>query len=314
MTPMPAATATRLRWHDLPAHVRAAVEETLGDHVVEAVSQAGGFSPGTADRVVTADGRRAFVKAVSSAQNPRTPELHRQEAVVSGAMPAGLPVPALLGVHDDGEWVALVLEDVEGRHPVTPWLADELHATLRALGDLAHRLTPSPVPDLPTARQLLGADLDGWSRVAQEPPTDLDPWAATHLDLLLAMGRRGVESLRGDTVSHADVRADNLLIRPDGTVVVVDWPWACVGAPWLDTVALLASVERHGGHDVDALVETYVGASADPDDVTAFLAALAGYFVDMARRPAPQGLPTVRAAQAAQGRATLAWVRRRVSG
>ena len=49
---------------------------------VEAVSQAGGFSPGTADRVGTAEGRRAFVKAVSTAHNPDTPGLNRREVGV----------------------------------------------------------------------------------------------------------------------------------------------------------------------------------------------------------------------------------------
>ena len=55
----------RISWTDLPGHVQAGVEEILGAPVVEATGQQGGFSPGTADRVRTATGRRAFVKAVS---------------------------------------------------------------------------------------------------------------------------------------------------------------------------------------------------------------------------------------------------------
>lgn len=315
MSPVSTATASRLQWKDLPDHVRSAVEGVIGASVVEAVPQSGGYSPGTADRVLAADGRRAFVKAVSSAQNPHTPTLHRQEAVVSRLLPADLPVPRLLGVHDDGHWVALVLEDVEGRHPVTPWRHDELRSTLDAFAQLAERLTPSPVPALPSVRELLGHDLDGWSRLASDQPAGLDPWAAAHLDELVALGRRGVEALAGDSLVHADVRADNLLIRPDGSVVVVDWPWACVGPAWMDTVSLLASVERHGGdHDLDALVTTYLGDSVDADDVTGYLAALAGYFLDTARRPAPVGIPTLRASQLEQGLATLAWVRRRLVG
>ena len=64
------AAGVRVAWADLPARVRDVVEEILGAPVVEAVSQPGGFSPGSADRVRTADGRRAFVKAVAGVGEP----------------------------------------------------------------------------------------------------------------------------------------------------------------------------------------------------------------------------------------------------
>jgi hypothetical protein len=131
---MISATGVRIGFFDLPAHVRAALEGILGGAVVSAVSQPGGFSPGTADRVVTADGRRGFVKAISPAQNAHAPALHRRETAISGALPAAAPAPRLLGSFDDGEWVALVLDDVEGRHPATPWRDAELSAVLSALG------------------------------------------------------------------------------------------------------------------------------------------------------------------------------------
>lgn len=142
------ATGVRIGWHDLPGHVRAAVEDVIRDEVVEAVSQPGGFSPGTADRVRTRDGR-AFVKAVSPALNALSVDMHRQEARVTAALPAEAPVSRLLGAYDDGEWVALVLADVEGRHPATPWRTDELAAVLTSLNRLTQALTPSPIQDLP---------------------------------------------------------------------------------------------------------------------------------------------------------------------
>src|SRR3954463_16515538 len=164
MSRMPTAAGVRIRWTDVPPHVRRAVEDILGSPVVEAVSQAGGFSPGTADRVRTAGGRRAFVKAVSPAQNDRSVTLHRQEAAVSARLPADPHIPRLLDSYDDGECVALVLEDVEGAHPATPWRSGELTTTLDTLTGLAHRLTPTPIPDLPSASGLLAHDLAGWSR------------------------------------------------------------------------------------------------------------------------------------------------------
>src|SRR5688572_25389573 len=130
---MTVAAGVRIGWAELPAEVRSGVEEILGGAVVEAASQVGGFSPGTADRVRTSDGRRGFVKAVSAAQNERTPDMHRREALVTGLLPADAPTPKLLGHYDDGTWVALVLEDIEGRHPTTPWVPEELDRVLAAL-------------------------------------------------------------------------------------------------------------------------------------------------------------------------------------
>ena len=119
------AQGRRLPWDEVPVEVRRAVEHLVGGRIVSAVNQPGGFSPGVAARCALDDGRRCFVKAVSSAQNPVSPSVHRREAVVAAALPAGLPVPTFLGSHDDGEWVALAFEDVEGCLLYTSDAADE---------------------------------------------------------------------------------------------------------------------------------------------------------------------------------------------
>ena len=154
------AAGVRVAWADLPAPVRDVVADILGSPVLAAVSQPGGFSPGSADRVCTADGRRAFVKAVSG---------------------------------------------------------------------------------------------------------------------------------------------------------LVDWPWATCGAGWFDRVALLVNV---GLYDADAPLDDLLASwlpDVAADDVDAVLSGLAAYFVDVARRPDPPGLPTVRAFQRAQGAVVLRWLRRRWS-
>src|SRR5688572_2131054 len=149
------AFAARIGWADLPADVRAAVEDILGAPVMTAVSQSGGFTPGAADRVQTADDRRAFVKAVSQTRNADSATMHRREARITAALPSMAPAPRLLGSHDDGDWVALVLSDVEGQHPRTPWEGGELEAVLHTLDTMATDLTPSPVPGLPAAAAYL---------------------------------------------------------------------------------------------------------------------------------------------------------------
>jgi serine/threonine protein kinase len=300
----------RIGWADLPSHVRREVEAVVGERVLDAVSQRGGFSPGSADRVRTTGGRRAFVKAVSSAANPHSPEMHRREARIAAALPAAAPTPTLLGSYDDGEWVALVYEDIEGRHPATPWLSDELRRVQAALTELASALTPSPLADLPTAADALADDLAGWRRITAEPPADLDPWQATHLDELASLADRGVRALVGDTLVHTDIRADNILLGADGQVTVVDWPSACRGPAWFDQLSLLVNVRLYGGHDTPALIERYAADSGVcRADLTAALAGLAGYFTDGARRPAPPGLPTLREFQRVQSEAVLSWLR-----
>lgn len=292
----------RIGWHDLPERVTRGVADILGGDVVEAVSQSGGFSPGSADRVRTADGRRAFVKAVSPALNDRSPAFHRREARITAALPPDAPTPALLGTYDDGDWVALVLTDVEGRHPVTPWRADELASVRATLDDLARTLTPAPI-DVPTAGEHLREDMTGWHRLRDDAPAGVDDWVSAHLDDLCRQAERGVAVLTGDTLCHTDIRADNLLIDEHGTVTVVDWPHAVRGPAWLDTLQLLMNVRFNGGRpDLTSI-------DADQADPRAVLAGFAGFFADGARQPPPPGLPTLRAFQQAQADAMIEWLR-----
>jgi hypothetical protein len=50
---------------------------------------------------------------------------------------------------------------------------------------------------------------------------------------------------------------------------------------------------------------------ADPDAITAAVAALAGYFTHRALQPPPPGLPTLRAFQEAQGAVAREWLAQR---
>jgi aminoglycoside phosphotransferase (APT) family kinase protein len=293
------ATGQRITWADLPEHVRAAVEDILGDTVEGAESQSGGFSPGTAERVVTATGKRAFVKAVSPAQNPVSPGMHRREARITGSLPPGTPAPALLGSYDDGDWIAIVLTDVEGRHPVTPWVRPEIDAVLATLDAMATLLTPAPIAGLPTAAESLRSDFAGWSRVAADPPPGLDPWIRARLPEFVTAAAHAERAVHGDTVVHLDVRADNLLIGPAGEVTLIDWPHACRGPRWLDRLLLMLNVRLYGGD---------VSTSDFDDDMRSVLIGLAGFFVDAARKPPPPGLPTLRAFQRAQADALLPWI------
>jgi aminoglycoside phosphotransferase (APT) family kinase protein len=297
----------RIGWRDLPEPVRARAEEIIGGGpVLTADSQPGGFSPGTADRVRTGSGRRAFVKAVSPSINERSAELARQEMRITAALPAHAPVPRMLGGFDTGEWVVLVLEDVEGAHPRTPWVSSEIDAAVTALRELAAALTPAPLAGLPAVADDLADNFAGWDRLAAAPPSDLDPWAAGQLRRLRQSAARGLAALRtGETLTHSDIRDDNLLVRPDGRVIIVDWPWGSIGPDWFDRLLLGLHIVVAGGDPARPL------AGIDPQVVTDVGAGLAGMFESVCRRPPPPGIPTVRAFQRRQADALCAWLRSR---
>ncbi|WP_405610856.1 aminoglycoside phosphotransferase family protein [Streptomyces sp. NBC_00076] len=319
MTPSaPPATGLRTPWEHLPESVRDAVAGVLGAPVVHAVTQPGGFSPGVAARVRTVDGRRAFVKAVGVDTNPHSPHLHRTEARNAAALPPTVPAPRLLGTHDDGTWVALVYQDVTGRQPHVPWREPELRRVLDAVGQLARALTPSPL-DAPPAATALGHTFDGWRQLldGQEttrlPPAHLGTWTTTNLPRLAELAAPWPRAVTGDTLAHADLRADNILLTDDDRVVFVDWPHALRAAPWFDLLVMLPCVRAQGGPDPEEVFAGHpLGRDADPDAVTAALAGLAGFFLRHSLLPPPPGIPTLRAFQRAQGDAALTWLRRRL--
>ncbi|MBY8882881.1 phosphotransferase family protein [Actinacidiphila acidipaludis] len=306
-----------MAWSQLPDALRTAVERHLGAPVVRADTQQGGFSPGVAARLTSATGERVFVKAVGPRPNAESAGIHRAEARIAAALPPDVQAPRLLAEFDRDGWVVLVFEDVEGAMPAQPWVPDELDRVLAAVADLARTLTPAPDGVAPALGVRAADTFQGWRRLAaaarhrDDHLDGLDPWARRHLYDLAALESGWETAAEGTTLNHGDLRADNLLLTAD-RVMVVDWPWASVGAVWFDLLAMLPSVRMQGGPPPETVFDRHpVAEGADPAAVTAVLAAVSGYFVGQSRLPDPPGLPTVRAFQAAQGRAALAWLRAR---
>lgn len=304
----------RSSWDETPQSVREAVDEMLGSPVTAAQTVVGGFSPGPAVRAELLDGRTVFIKAAGKAPNPESPAMHRREGQVLAALPPFIPAPSLIGRFDDGDWVALAVEWVDGRPPVA---AD--HADVQRMMDVLHRLedrtSDIKVGGLDPVAVTHSDLFDHWLLLAEGQPVGLDSWSRQHLARLADLDAHASEACSGRHLVHLDVRTDNIILATDGPDrdVLVDWPGASIGAPWIDLVALLPALHLDGAPDPqDVLGSTALGQRADPDAVDAFVVALAGYFTHMSLLPPPPGLPTLRSFQGAQGAIARRWAGQRL--
>lgn len=298
--PGPRAVGVRAPYAEVPDRVRGWVDEALGSPVASWTDQVGGMSPGCATRVVAADGSRAFVKAVGLDLNPDTPTLFRREAHALGLIGTHPLWAGLLAAYDDGDWVALLLEDVDGTHPDLgddATMARLLEATdelARVLGGRVASPTAAPGPDgpgLPDLRERFTTWADAFDH-AEEVPRDLLPgWVASDAGHWQAQVRALADHPAG-TVVHWDIRDDNLLQRPSGDLVFVDWGQCGVGADWLDP--LLARLERVDTTWFDAsLASSPALARAGDEAVTAWLVGFGTFLAWRAVTAVDVNLPTL---------------------
>jgi hypothetical protein len=295
------ALGPRTPYEAIPAAVRAWVDRSLGSSVVSATTHLGGFSPGTAARLVTASGRRAFVKAVGPELNPDTPTLFRDEIkVMQGVGP--LPqAPTFYAAYDDGAWVGLLLEDIEGRLPPQPWERTDALRVLDALGELTEALDPSPWSEAPVAAVRSEAFLSRWP-VIVEDGTPVPDWVSGREAELADLARSGREALAaGKSLAHWDIRSDNLLLTDD-RVVFVDWALAARATSWADSVIVQAEMRP----------SVRLPDLPDHPGLTGFVAAIAGGLWWGSHQPAKPGLPTMRTWQREHAQLYLDWLRDRL--
>jgi aminoglycoside phosphotransferase (APT) family kinase protein len=159
-------------------------------------------------------------------------------------------------------------------------------------------------------------DLFGhWAQLASEQPDALDPWTQRHLDRLVEIDAHARNATVGEHLVHLDVRTDNVVLAAAGAGrdVLVDWPGAAFGAPWIDLVTLLPALHLDGGPPPEEVFNsTEFGRGSWSESVDAFLVAIAGFFTRNALQPAPAGLPTLRPFQAAQGVIARRWISERL--
>ncbi len=286
------------------------VETSLGSPVVTTNEQAGGMSSGCATRLATAGGRTAFVKAVGTSLQPDTPALFRREMDVLRALPPAPYRPALLAHYDDGDWVALLLEDVDARPPdlADPYGTDAA-AVRELVGRQARELTPPP-PGVSGNRllpEMAERWRERWAELAGAPDHVLPPWMAGLVAQLYRRVATLPERLTTEALCHWDVREDNLLVRPDGAAVIVDWGMSCLGPSWGDAFMLALTWV-----DTPAFDELMATQPVGPDVVTDLLLAFAGAQAWRGAQPPQPGLPTLAEYCRAEAARGFAGVRRRL--
>jgi Phosphotransferase enzyme family len=308
----PRAVGVRLPYEAVPAAVRSWVEVRLGSPVVGTAEQVGGMSPGCATRLTCADGTRAFVKAVGAELNPDTLGLFRREIGVLDHLGEHDLWARLLASYDDGAWVALLIEDVDGRHPDFTH-PDELAAVLAATDRLSTVLQDREVPasvalvDVAAVFRTWASCLDTLADAPERAPVPrwlrADPhgWA----DVLREHAGRPMPQ-----VVHWDVRVDNLLRRPGGEVVFVDWGMAARGPAWADP--LLARLERVDEQWFDdSIAAPPALREAGEDAVTAFLAGFGAHLAVRSVVAVDVNLPTLNDFRVRESRRMLEAVARR---
>jgi aminoglycoside phosphotransferase (APT) family kinase protein len=281
--------------------------------------QTGGMSPGCATRLVTADGTRAFVKAVGAELNPDSPSLFRREVEALGLIGDDPLWADLVASYDDGSWVALVLEDVEGRHAD---LRDdrEMETLLAATDRLGARLAAVPPPTRLTDTFAgpgfidVSAVLARWvEAVALLPdlPDDLVPASLRgRAERCRELSRVLLDPWPGH-LAHWDIRNDNLLVRTDGSLVFVDWGACAVGPDWVDP--LLARLERVDTPWFDDSLATSTALVAAGDDaVTAWLLGFGCHLAWRSTTAVDVGLPTLNDFRRTESRRVLAGAARRL--
>ncbi len=301
----------RTPYAEMPLAVKAFVEAELGDTVVEVVPRTGGMSPAVAASVRAADGRTAFVKAVGTAVHPDTPGHFRHEVEVLQVLPPAPYRAGLKAAYDDGDWVALLLDDVDGRHPEWDDPVDRA-AVLDAVHQQSRELTP-PLPGLPTVsnREGLEKHLAHAGAAAEVELAALPAWARSDLGALLDLAGLTLEHHRDESFCHWDIRHDNILIRDrDQQPVLLDWGMSRRGQRWSDAACF--GLEWVESAEFDTIVDTVDLSGGEQADITGFLVGFGVYALMMSTQPPHPSLPQLPGFRRSVGERCMAGVRRRL--
>jgi len=268
----------------------ARIERLVGARVESYRRVEGGYTP--ALRLLCSTSRASFFAKVGT--TPGTARSLSREIRLYNSL-SGDFMPRLLASEDHESEPILVIEDLSARHWPPPWGERQVELTLAQIAALHH--TPAAVE---TYAQAHGPSEANWRAVAADPGPFLRlgvadaVWLAAALPTLI----RFEESCptTGDSLTHWDLRSDNICLTPE-RAVFVDWNLACLSNPRLDLGFWLPSLAYEGGPQPEKILP----------DAPEVAARVSGYFASRAGLPEIADAPRVRTVQRRQLETALPW-------
>jgi aminoglycoside phosphotransferase (APT) family kinase protein len=289
----------KLQWESLPSGRVGAIEELTGP-IVKAESVTTGLMPGLTALVHTGN-CRYFVKA-APADNPAA-RLYEQELAANAALPASVSAPRMRYASSEGGWLVMVLDYLDARDADLSPGSPDLDGTLDALAAISATSAWDSAP-LVTANvatlQDKAATLFAKQSIGQ-------PWGTYRA----AFERFDAAALAGDRLVHYDLHPGNLKVTKDTQVKVVDWAFACAGAPWIDAVFLVPRLIEagHSPASAEQLMSRLPAWRTAPASTVTALAALWTMFREYKAIYGPEDARAFRQQAARAGRS---WVEYRM--
>lgn len=269
------------------------IERLIGARVESYRRVAGGYTP--ALRLLCRTAEACFFVKIGT--TPLTSQFLSREIRVYNSL-SGDFMPRLVASEDDESEPILVIEDLSAHHWPPPWDERQLELTLAQINALHD--TPA---SLETYAQAHGANEANWLAVAAgpEPFLSLGMTDARWLEAALPSLIQYEESCptAGDSLTHWDLRSDNICITPE-RAVFVDWNLACLSNPRLDLGFWLPSLAYESGVEPEKILP-------DAPEVAAWVS---GFFAARAGLPQISDAPRVRTVQRQQLTTALPWAAR----
>ena len=207
-------------------------------------------------------------------------------------------MPSALGSQDHPESPILLLSDLSHNDWPPPWTDQAARRVLECIAELHRADAP-----LRSYAEVHGPEQNWWDIVAGDPRPllALGVISGEWLDRNLATIREAAAEVsgEGDSVTHFDLRSDNISLGPD-RVFLVDWSHACLGNPRLDLGLFLPGWNEEGGPRPEEVLP-------DAPDVAAWVT---GFLAVHAAKPHIPTAPDVRRMQRRHLVAALPWAER----
>ena len=269
------------------------LEALFGEPILAARDAPGGYSA-TRRLVIQGARRSAFAKLGMTAVAAR---MLRREAWVYERLHLA-SMPEYLGWEDHAESPILLLSDLSQYEWPPPWTVERSARVLECITELHRADAP-----LRSYAAVHGSNQDWWRAIADDPGAFLaleirsQEWLERNLQRLREFANQ--ISGEGDSVTHFDLRSDNICLGPS-RVFLVDWSHACRGNARLDLGLFLPGWSWEGGPGPEEVLP-------DAPDVAAWVAGFLAVHAAKAHIPTAPG---VRRMQRSHLRAALPWAER----